>query len=226
MNRKSAFKKIGLFCLPISLLLISLNVMAATSSEGLPKPGTYCPDREILLITAEELSTSLNMSMRSRNALMYKDRARAESELFAARTVLELAASRGAAARTNQLIDALIQSWSSENLLDMLSWFPVLKASLLTLPEGAHARAAEEFIGQAEEIMQGFSKGDAMQSLKDAKQMLGCDELDIPLREAMQAQDDLMKKIDQNAKDISYTKLRDALRNALLYALSNSEDRG
>lgn len=223
MNRQSVVKTKRLLWLAIPLLTLSFNIAAATEPEATPNPGNYCPDPDILLITAEELSTSLNLSMRSRAALMYKDQVQAASELFAARTVLQLAASRGAAARTNQLIDAMIQSWSSENYAQMLSWYPVLQASLLTLPEDATVRAAEESIGRAEEIMQGFKDGDAMQSLKDAKHMLACDGLDVPLQEAMQAQEKLMRQINQNAKDISYTTLRDTLRNALLYTLSNSE---
>lgn len=227
MRRQTLVTKKHLLRLFIALLILSWNVTAATTSAktpaAMPKPGNYCPAPEILLVTAEELSTSLDLVMRSRAALSYKDRAKAASELFAAKTALQLAAGRGAAARTNKLIDAMIQSWSSEDFKQLLTWFPVLKASLLTLPEGAGVSVAEESIGRAEDIMQGFEDGDAMKSLEAAKHMLACDGLEIPLKEAMQAQDKLMQQLKQNANDISYTPLRDALRNALLYALNNSQ---
>jgi hypothetical protein len=223
MHQQTVVTSKRLLWLCIPLLILSFNVTAADAPAASPKPGNYCPDTDILLVIAEELSTSLDLSMRSRAALMNKDQMTAISELMAARTVLQLAASRGATARTNQVIDAIIQSWSSEDNTQLLAWFPLLRTSLLTLPENATVRAAEESIGQAEDIMQGDKDGDAMQSLKEAKHMLACDGLDIPLKEAMQAQDALIKKLNQNAKDISYTTLRDALRNALLYTLSHSE---
>jgi len=161
--------------------------------------------------------------MRSRSALNNKDQPTALSELIAAKTTLHLAASRGAAARTNLLIDAIIQAWSGENYTQLLAWFPLLQTSLLTLPNDASVSAAEESISRAADIMQGDKDGDAMQALKEARHMLACDRLDIPLQEAMQAQETLMKQINQNAKDISYDTLRDALRNALAYTLSSSE---
>ncbi|MGW8228927.1 MAG: hypothetical protein ACWGOW_08500, partial [Gammaproteobacteria bacterium] len=105
----------------------------------------------------------------------------------------------------------------------LLAWFPLLQTSLLTLPNDATVSAAEESIGRAEDIMQGDKDGDAMQSLKEARHMLACDGLDIPLQEAMQAQDVLMKQLNQNTKNIAYDNLRDALRNALAYTLKNSE---
>ena len=223
MHRQTVVTSKRLLWLCIPLLLLSFNVTAAVTPAASPKPGNYCPDEDILLVTAEELSTSLELSMRSRAALLNKDQATAVSEMIAARTTLQLAASRGAAARTNQLIDAIIQSWSSEDYTQLLAWFPLLKTSLLTLPYDATVRAAEESIGHAEDIMQGEKDGDAMKSLKEAKHMLACDGLDIPLQEAMQAQDELMKQLNQNTKDIKFDTLRDALRNALLYILSHSE---
>jgi len=200
-----------------------MSAAAATTAGSSPKPGNYCPGRDIRLVVAEELSTSLELSMRSRAALINKDQVTAISELISARTTLHLAASRGAAARTMLLIDAIIQSWSGEDYAQLLAWFPLLQTSLLTLPNDATVSAAEESIGRAEDIMQGDKDGDAMQSLKEARHMLACDGLDIPLQEAMQAQDELMKQLNQNTKNIAYDNLRDALRNALAYTLSNSE---
>ncbi len=209
----------------VLLLALSFNITAtaATTSDSSPKPGNYCPSTDLRLVIAEELSTSLELSMRSRSALNNKDQPTALSELIAAKTTLHLAASRGAAARTNLLIDAIIQAWSGENYTQLLAWFPLLQTSLLTLPNDASVSAAEESISRAADIMQGDKDGDAMQALKEARHMLACDRLDIPLQEAMQAQETLMKQINQNAKDISYDTLRDALRNALAYTLSSSE---
>lgn len=222
MNIKKFVSK-WLVCLTLLISMLSFTVAVDAATEDAPKPGNYCPDANILLVTAEELSSSLDLAMRSRAAYMLKDRAEAVRELFAARTVLRLAASRGAAARTGQLIDAVIQSWSSENFAQLLTWFPVLRASMLSLPEESAVRAAEESIGLAEEIMQGFKSGNAMQSLQVARHLLACDGLDIPMQEAMRAQDELMRDLSANAKDIDYTALRDSLRNALLFTLSNGE---
>jgi hypothetical protein len=217
------YKRLFLACISLLVLLCNLPAAAATVSDSSPKPGSYCPSKDIRLVVAEELSTSLELSMRSRSALINKDKATAISELSAARTTLHLAASRGAAARTNLLIDAIIQAWSGEDYTQLLAWFPLLQTSLLTLPNDAIVSAAEESIGRAEDIMQGDKDGDAMQSLKEARHMLACDNLDIPLQNAMQAQDELLKQLNQNAKNISYNTLRDALRSALLYTLQNSE---
>jgi hypothetical protein len=210
-------------CIPLLALSFSMSTAAATTAGSSPKPGNYCPGTDIRLVVAEELSTSLELSMRSRAALINKDQVTAISELISARTTLHLAASRGAAARTMLLIDAIIQSWSGEDYAQLLAWFPLLQTSLLTLPNDTTVSAAEESIGRAEDIMQGDKDGDAMQSLKEARHMLACDGLDIPLQEAMQAQDELMKQLNQNTKNIAYDNLRDALRNALAYTLSNSE---
>lgn len=210
-------------CIPLLALSFSMSAAAATTASSSPKPGNYCPGTDIRLVVAEELSTSLELSMRSRAALINKDQVTAISELISARTALHLAASRGAAARTMLLIDAIIQSWSGEDYAQLLAWFPLLQTSLLTLPNDATVSAAEESIGRAEDIMQGDKDGDAMQSLKEARHMLACDGLDIPLQEAMQAQDELMKQLNQNTKNIAYDNLRDALRNALAYTLKNSE---
>ena len=226
MQRLTVFtnKRLLWVCIPLLALSFNLTATAATASRSSPEPGSYCPSKDIRLVIAEELSTSLELSMRSRSAQIKKDQSTAISEMIAAETTLHLAASRGAAARTNLLIDAIIQSWSSEDYTQLLTWFPLLQTSLLTLPNDATVSAAEESIGRAEGIMQGDKNGDAMQSLKQARHMLACDALDIPLQEAMQAQDELMKQLNQNAQNVSYNTLRDALRSALAYTLRNSEE--
>jgi len=71
--------------------------------------------------------------------------------------------------------------------------------------------------------MQGDRNGNPEKLLKDARHMLACNDLDIPLHEAMQAQDNLMKKMSKNTKSTAYDSLLDSLRRALVYALRKSE---
>jgi hypothetical protein len=155
---------------------------------------------------------------------MNSDQATAISDLTSAGTTLHLAASRGAAARTILLIDAIIQAKAGEDYARMLEWFPLLQTSLLTLPHDATLSAVDDLIGRAKDIMQGDVKdSDPMGPLKQARHMLACDGLDIPLQEAMWAQDNLMKVLGRNTKDSAYDILIDSLRQALVYALKNSE---
>ena len=106
----------------------------------------------------------------------------------------------------------------------MLEWFPLLQTSLLTLPEDATESAADDLIGRAKDIMEGDEKdSDPMESLKKARHMLACDGLDIPLQEAIRAQENLMKVLRQNPKTDAYHTVMDSLRRALVYALENSE---
>jgi len=208
-------------CIPFLLLSFSMPAAATTTTGTAPEPGSYCPNTEVLLIIAEELSASLDAAMRSRAALINNDRVTAIRELTLSRTALHLAASRGAAARTILLIDAIIQAKSGEDYARMLAWFPVLRASLLTLSDDATETATDDLVGRAEEIMQGGKEGDPMAPLVQARHMMACDGLDIPLQAAMRAQDDLMKALGQDSPDksSSYDQLLDALRNALLYTL-------
>ena len=225
MNKQPAHTSKGLLwaCIPVLTLLLSMPAAAATTSTS-PEAGSYCPGKDILLIVAEDLSASLDMVMRSRAALIDGDQATAISDLASARTTLHLAASRGAVARTIVLIDTVIQAKAGEDYVRMLEWFPLLRTSLLTLPEDATVSAADDLIGQASDAMQGDVKdSDPMESLKQARHMLACDGLDIPLQEAMQAQHSLMKALYRNTKNSAYDPLIDSLRSVLAYTLENSE---
>ena len=211
-------------CIPLLALSFSMPVTAATTTDASPKPGNYCPDTDILLVVAEELSASLNLAMRSRAALINKDQGMAINELISSGTTLHLAASRGAAARSILLIDAIIQARTGEDYAQMLTWLPLLGSSLLTLPDDATISAANDLIGRATDIMQGDKGGDALQPLREARHMLACDGLDIPLQEAMQAEDKLLKQLlGQNPKISAYDSLLDSLRSALEYALGRGE---
>ena len=220
-------KRVLCACLPLLVLSLSMPATAATSDTATaPKPGSYCPGTDILLVAAEELSASLDLTMRSRTALINKDQAKAISELTAAGTALRLAASRGAAGRTVLLIDAIIQAKSGDDYAQMLSWFPLLQTSLLTLPENdATVSAASDLIGRAQDIMRGIGDGDPTTPLNEARHMLACDGLDIPLQEAMQERDQVMNQLGQQnpVKNSAYDALLDSLRRALVYTLGHSE---
>jgi hypothetical protein len=195
--------------------------MPAVPANTSPEPGSYCLKTDVLLVVAEELSVSLDLTMRSRAALKNKEPATAIRELNFAGTALHLAASRGASARTVLLIDAIIQARTGDDYAQMLAWFPLLQASLLTLPDDATESAAEDFIVGAKEVMQGDKTGDPVTLLNQARHMLACDGLDIPIQEAMRALDALPAQLAQGnqGKSNAYDALLDALRNALMYTL-------
>jgi hypothetical protein len=225
MNQHHVHTSKGLLWACISVLALSFSMPAvATTASTSPEAGSYCPGRDILLVVAEDLSASLDMAMRSRAALVKGDQATAIADLTSAGTALHLAASRGAAARTILLIDAIIQARAGVDYARMLEWFPVLQTSLLTLPDDARLSAADDLIGRAKDIMLGDAKeSDPMEPLKKARHMLACDGLDIPLQEAMRAQDNLMKVLGRNTKNSAYDTLIHSLRSALVYTLENSE---
>ena len=220
MNRQTIItgKHLLWACIPFLLLSFSMPASAAT----LPKPGSYCPGKDILLVAAEELSASLDLVMRSRAALINKNKTMAISALTSAGTTIHLAASRGAAARTILLIDAIIQARTSEDYAQTLPWFPLLYTSLLTLPDDVTVSAVNDLIGRAEGIMKGEKDGDPVKPLREARDLLACDDLDIPLKEAIEAQEKLMKQLGQHTKNNAYDTLIDSLRRALAYTLGNS----
>jgi hypothetical protein len=96
-----------------------------------------------------------------------------------------------------------------------------LHASLLTLPGDATESAAEDLIVGAEEVMQGDKAGDPVTLLNQARHMLACDGLDIPIQDAMSAMGALMTQLGQGnqGKNNTYDVILDALRNALLFTM-------
>lgn len=227
MHRKSIFtgKALLLACLPFLALAFSMPATAAGSASSTPKPGRYCPGKDILRVVAEELSVSLDLTMRSRAAHMDKDLVTTINELSAVGTTLHLAASRGAAARSVLLIDAVIQAKTGSDYTRMLTWFPLLHSSLLTLPDSATVSAADNFIGLAEDATQDGKGEKPMEMLRQARHLLACDDLDIPLQAAIQAQTKLMHQASPKTpvKNSDYDTLLDSLHNALAYTLKNSE---
>ena len=236
MNRKPARTIKRLLWVGIPFLALSFNTSAiaaapvttpaAAKPPTLPKAGAYCPDTDILRVVAEELSASLDLAMRSKAAMLAKDQVTAISELTSTGTTLRLAASRGAAARSILLIDAIIQARSGEDYAQMLTWFPLLQTSLLTLPDDETVSSAADLIGRAEDIMQGAKEGEPLKVLGEARHMLACDDLDIPLQRAKQVQLALMKQLGSGnpVKSSAYDALLDSLRSALTYTLKSDEN--
>ena len=224
MNRQFTYagKRLLLACITFLMLSFGMTAAATTNTGTSPEPGSYCPNTDVLLVVAEELSVSLDLTMRSRAALKNKEPATAIRNLNSASTALHLAASRGAAARTVLLIDAIIQAKAGDDYAQMLAWFPLLHASLQTLPDDATENAAEDLIVSAEEVMQGDKAGDPVTFLKQARHMLACDGLDIPIQNAMSALDALLTQPGQGnqGKTSNYDVVLDALRNALLFTIS------
>ena len=220
MDRQFAHACKHLLWAGICFLALSFSMPAVPANTS-PEPGSYCLKTDVLLVVAEELSVSLDLTMHSRAAWKDTKPETAIAELSSASTVLHLAASRGAAARTILVIDAIIQARTGDDYAQMLGWFPLLHASLLTLPDDGTESAAEDFIAGAEEIMQGDKTGDPVVLLNQARHMLACDGLDMPIQEAMRAMDALLTQLRQGKqlKDNAYDVLLDALRGALLYAL-------
>lgn len=223
MNGQLVPARLRLLWTCISLLMLSLSMPAVAATSSSPVPGNYCPGTDVLLVAAEELSASLYQVMRSRAALINKDLVTAANELASSGTTLHLAASRGAAARTILVIDAIIQARTGEDYVHLLTWFPLLQKSMDTMPEDATVLAAKELIDRTKDIMLGDKDGDPMVSLRAARHMLSCDGLDLPLHEAMRARDDLVKELNPDTKSSAYDALRDALRSALVYTLTSNE---
>jgi hypothetical protein len=232
MNKWAMYTTKSYVCFIIFLLafILCAPVVAATpaNAAATPKPGNYCQSPGTLLVVAEELSASLDLVMRSRAALREKKQSVAMKEMESAGTLIHLAASRGAAARTIMLIDSITQAKVNKDYTQLLTWFPVLHMSLQTMPEDATTNAADDLISHAEDKLQrieGIEGGDPFKYLSDARHILACDDLDIPLHSAMQAQGDLLTKLGQRTppKASDYDGIIESLRNALTYALQRNE---
>jgi len=203
----------------ISILTLLFSQQVSAEPYALSKPGIYCANTEALIPIAENLSASLAITMRARAAYIYKDRVTASRQLAAVETSLQLAASHGAAARTMLLIDAIIQAKINEGYTKTLTWIPLLQTSLLTLPDDATSNAAGDLIGQAQSVMQGDEKGNAIGLLKQARHMLACDDLNIPLRQAIDAQIHLVDKLNKGDNKATFDELINALHRALSYTI-------
>lgn len=202
--------------------LLFVPGLAAAANES--NTGNYCPSPSILRIVAEEVTASLDLALQSQALQGSNHRLHKISTLQSAGTILQLAASRGAAARITVLVDAILQEKASENYKQMLVWFPLLKTAIQVLPEDATVAQANEAIARAEAIMGGSETGNPLQNLRQAQHLLACDGLDIPLQKAMTAQGALLGQLQKRSPVSSkaYTRLVDLLRAALTYVLDQS----
>ncbi len=212
------------FILLTLMLCISTTTMAKSSSTQVT-PGNYCPSTNILLIIAEDLSSSLEFVMQSRAAQTRGDLHTMQSALDAAGVTLQQARSRGAGARTALLISSTILSRVNENNAQLLAWFPLLHSALLTLPYDDARNAADDAIGRAEEILQDGQNGKPLDQLKKARHFLTCDGLDLPLQAAGKEQTRLLSLIRQHKPVVTkdYDKIVDSLRTAIAYVLDHSK---
>jgi len=216
--------KVFYFC-ALFILMIGIPTMATAKTTTQSLPGSYCPDTNILLIIAEDLSSSLNFVMQSRAAQTRGDQIEMRAMLDASGITLKQATSRGAGARTALLINSVILSRAKENNTQLLTWFPLLHSALLTLPYDAARSAADDAIGRAEEILQGDQNADPLDQLGKARHFLTCDDLDIPIQAAIKEQIKLLSQIRQHKPVVTknFDKFIDSLRNALTYVLDNSK---
>ena len=213
--RSGIFYSFTLFTLMMCISTISKANSAQLLSGG------YCPDSKILLIVAEDLSSSLDFVMQSLAAQSRGDQDKMQSALEAASVTLKQATSRGAGARTALLIHSAILSRVNENNKQLLTWFPLIRSALFTLPDDVSRRAASHAIGRAEDILQGDQDGDSLEQLRKARHFLTCDGLDLPLQAAIKGQVLLLSRIQQNKPVVTkdYDKIVDSLRTAMSYAL-------
>lgn len=209
----------------LTLMLCISTITAAKADVTQPSPGNYCPSTTILLIVAEDLSSSLEFVMRSRAAQTRGDQTEMLAMLNAAGVTLKQASSRGAGARTALLISSTILSRVNENNDQLLAWFPLLHSALLTLPYDDARNAANDAIGRAEEILQDSQNGKPLDQLKKARHFLTCDGLDLPLQVAIKEQTRLLSLIRQHKPVVTkdYDKIVDSLRTAIAYVLDHSK---
>ena len=225
MPQQHTSSRLHVYSLLILLSILSpLQIINAASSAL--TPGKYCPAPGILLISAEDLSSSLDLAMRSRAALERKDRVETLNTLNAVGGILQQAASRGASARTALLIDSVIFARPNEDNEHLLTWFPMLHTALLALPDDAAPRAADDAVSRAEEILQGERKGDVLDELKKARHLLRCDGLDLPLQEAIEEQSRLFFKFQNRSTPLTtkdYEKILESLRSAINFILEQTK---
>ncbi len=214
-------------CLKTGILFLLLTLSAALAaalpaSAAVDTPaGTYCPGSEILLISAEELSAALKLGITSQDAFNNKDIETALNTLNSAGTALQLAASRGSSARTNLIIDTIIQSKQTEDYAQMLHWFPLLEKSIQSMQSNPTVDTATTLIAQTRATMEGKQKGDPVKQLKNIRHILACDALDNPLQQALQSQAELLKQIPSKTAKPDYKTLLDPIKKALSYSLGS-----
>ncbi len=205
------------FCYTLLFVLALLVPATYLHAEAVSKPGQYCSPLTTDSRVLEELSITLDQVARAQHAMESETGAATDVALGRAASALTLASAYNDAARTRQLINAALTAKDSENYQQLLGWFPLLHKALLSLPDDPEVRAAGTQLGLAEDILQGDSKGDALKYLHTAAHYLGCDKLDIPLKQADEALTPLFVQVAQGhkAKSAAFDKVLVLLRAAL-----------
>ncbi|HED15333.1 MAG TPA: hypothetical protein ENI64_00730 [Gammaproteobacteria bacterium] len=221
------FKATNPYLFSLLILLISFlplqMVYADTTGSS---PGGYCPSANILLISAEDLSSSLALIMRSRAAQAKGNFTEMASTLIASGATLQQAASRGAGARTAVLIDSIILAKIDEDYDQLLTWFPLLHSAILSLPNDMAQGSAESAVGNAEAIMKEKQTGNPLDQLRKARHFLTCDGLNLPLQEAIDEQSKLVYKAEHKSTSVvpkDYDKIITSLHNAMTFTLKQGD---
>jgi hypothetical protein len=217
--------------LPVVLLAADpaspATAMPADAGDTTTPSGEYCPGEESMYLVLEELTVAMEGVSRARESLLVLDDAPAAGMLLArADAALALAVGRGSGARVASLIDAMLAAKKDGHPKATLIWFPVLKQAVAGLPDDAAREAANAWIVRAEGILEGRARGDEVEVLLKAKQMLLCDPLHIPLHQSLTHLERLQRDIARGAKpsDNAFSVLVDLLNRAMSYGLQRLID--
>ena len=201
------------------------GVNAAIHSEGLA--GKYCPGMASTYLVLEELTVAMEGVAKARESiLVFNDLPTAQMLLARADAALALAAGRGSGARVATLIDALLAAKQEGNAGASLLWFPNIKLALAGLPADAVRDAALTQIARAEAVLQTQAEGDEVQILLQARQLLECDALHVPMRESLNRLARIRGEVGRGAQPSSdsFSALIDQLNGAMNYALHRLVD--
>lgn len=204
-----------------------LPVTPASAGDEPVQSGKYCPGKASMYLVLEELTVALEGVARARENLLVLDDATTASLLLArANAALALTAGRGSGARVATLIDAMLAAKRDGHPKAALAWFPILRQAMDELPESPAREAAIALTAQAEGILQGQTDGNEIEVLLKARQMLTCDPLHIPLRQALAHLERLQRDITRGTKpsDNEFSVLIDLLNRAMSYSLRRLVD--
>lgn len=176
------------------VFLLATGVVNAAQTSA-PAAGNYCPDAEIAAVRLEELTVALDAVMGAEQAASNGNTPTAELALSRAAAALKLSSARGEVARTALFFDAVIAAKVGEDYTAMLGWFPSLHTAVLGLPDDPRVRQADSELSVAESILRGERSGNGLQHLRAARDLLSCDQIDLPTREAHEALNTLYQSI-------------------------------
>ena len=201
------------------------GVNAATDSNGLA--GKYCPGMASTYLLLEELTVAMEGVAKARESLLvFKDASTAQLLLARADAALASAVGRGSGARVASLINAVLAAKEEGNAKASLLWFQNIKLALAGLPIGAARDGALAHVARAEAILQGQAEGDEVHTLLQARQLLECDALHVPMRESLKRLGRIHGEVGRGAKPSgdSFSVLIDHLNRAMHYGLQRLVD--